>query len=76
MTSHSTKPQLLFMTSSYLQNHITKYSSSLSYNHGYLWSTALYSQKTLIMSFYLSDTGLFLITAKFLAPANQHELSQ
>jgi hypothetical protein len=47
-----------------------------SYNLGYLWNTAsLCSQKTLPW-FHLNDACLFLIAANFLAPANQHQLSQ
>ena len=43
------------------------------YNLGYLWNTAsLCFQKTLPRC-HLDDTGLFLITANFLAPANQHQ---
>jgi hypothetical protein len=33
----------------------------------------LYSQKMLLRRFHLNDAGLFLITADFLTPANQHE---
>jgi hypothetical protein len=56
--------------------HITKSSHSTRYNLGYLWNTAsLCSQKT-IPRFQLSDAGLFLIIANFLAPANQHQFSQ
>jgi hypothetical protein len=57
--------------------HITKSSCSRRYNLGYLWNTVcLCSQKTLPRRFHLSDAGLFIITANFLAPANQHQLSQ
>ena len=44
------------------------------YNLGYLWNTAsLCFQKTLPRRCHLNDAGLFLITANFLAPANQHQ---
>jgi hypothetical protein len=57
--------------------HINKYSCSTRYNLGYLWNTAsLCSQKTLSRRFHLGDAGLFLMTANFLAPGNQHRLSQ
>jgi hypothetical protein len=43
------------------------------YNLGYLWNTAsLCIQKTLPRC-HLNDAGLFLITANFLAPADQHQ---
>lgn len=78
LASHSAKPQLLSMTSSYLQNqyHLGDFYTlpSTKYNVGCLWDTAsLYSQKILP----LSDGRLFLITANPFAPANQHHwLSQ
>ena len=57
--------------------HITKYSCSMKYNLGYLWNMAsLCSQKTLPRRFHLSNAGIFLITTNFLAPTNQHQLSQ
>jgi hypothetical protein len=57
--------------------HISKPSCSMRYNLSCLWNTAsLCSQKILPRRFHLSDAGLFLITANFLAPANQHQLSQ
>jgi hypothetical protein len=44
------------------------------YNLGYLWNTAsLCFQKTLPRRCHLNDAGLFLISANFLAPANQHQ---
>ena len=53
--------------------HITKSSLQL----GSLCKTAsLCSQKTLPRNFHLSDAGFFIITVYFLAPANQHQLSQ
>jgi hypothetical protein len=79
---HNAKTQLLSMTSSCLQNlyhigDITKCSYIMGYNLDYLWNTpSLCSQKTFPRRFYFSDAGLFLITANFLAPANQHQLSQ
>ncbi len=54
--------------------HITKSSHSTRYNLGYLWNTASCAlQKTLPRRCHLNDAGLFLITANFLAPANQHQ---
>jgi len=83
MAFHSAKPQLLFMTS-WLQNqyHLcdsytlpsmaTAWGTTLA-----IWNTAsLCSQKTLSRRFHLSDACLFLISTNFLAPANQHQLSQ
>ena len=55
--------------------YITNYSCSMRYNLGYLWNTALWSQK-ILRRFHLSDAGLFLVTTNFLAPANHHKLSQ
>ena len=44
------------------------------YNLGYLWDTvSLCFQKTLPRRCHLNDAGLFLITANFLASANQHQ---
>ena len=54
--------------------HITKSCCSTRHNIGYFWNTAsLCSQKTLPRRCHLNDAGLFLITANFLAPANQHQ---
>jgi hypothetical protein len=70
--------------------HITKFSCSMRYSLGYLWNTAsLYFQKTLPTSplcllkmlFVRLNHGLLwcwsrLNHSKFLAPTNQHQLSQ
>jgi hypothetical protein len=57
--------------------HIIKSHCSMKYNHDYLWNAAsLSSQKTLSRRCHLNNAGLFLVTANFLAPANQHQQSQ
>lgn len=78
------EPQLLFMTPSCLQNQyhlgdsytvpslVTAQNTSVAISGTH----SLCSQKTLPRRFHLSDAGLFLITANFLAPANQHQYSQ
>ena len=75
------EPQLLFVTPSCLQNqyHLgdsyTVPSPATAQNTTVATSGthSLCSQKTLPRKFHLSDAGLFLITANFLAPANQHQ---
>ena len=75
LTSHNFKPQLLSMTPSCFQN--IKSSCSMRCNLSYLWKIfSLGSQKTLPRRFHFSGTSFFLITDNFLAPANQHQLSQ
>ena len=81
MTSHSAKSQLFFMTASCLQNqyHLgdsytlpspaTAQGTTLAISG----TQPLCSQKTLLRRCHLNDAGLFLITANFLAPANQHQ---
>jgi hypothetical protein len=80
MTSHSVKPQLFFMTPSCLQN---KYHLGDTYtlpNEAAAKGTTLPISGTQLLCasrrFHLSDVGLFLITANFLAPANQLQLYQ
>jgi hypothetical protein len=81
MASHSAESQLLCVTPSCLQNqyHLgDPYTLPIllqqEYNRGYLWNTAsLCFQKTLPRRCHFNDAGLFLITANFLAPANQHQ---
>ena len=54
-------------------SHITKFSWSMRYNLGYIWTTtSLCSQKILARRFDLSDVGLFIITANFLVRTYQH----
>uniref|UniRef100_A0A8C6GL60 Uncharacterized protein n=1 Tax=Mus spicilegus TaxID=10103 RepID=A0A8C6GL60_MUSSI len=84
MASHSAEPQLLCETPSCLQNqyHLgdpytlpspaTAQGTTLAISG----TQPLCSQKTLPRRCHLNDVGLFLITANFLAPANQHQQSQ
>ena len=81
MASHSAEPQLLCVTPSCLQNqyHLgdsytlpspaTAQGTTLAISG----TQPLCSQKTLPRRCHLNDAGLFLITANFLAPANQHQ---
>jgi len=81
MASRSAQPQLLFMTPSCLQNqyHLgdsytlpspaTAQGTTLAISG----TQPLCSQKTLPRRCHLNDAGLFLITANFLAPANQYQ---
>lgn len=82
--SHA-EPQLLSVTLPCLQNHyflgdpymVPSLAARTRYNLGCLWSTAsLCFQETLLRRFHFNDAGHFLITTKFLAPVNQHQLSQ
>ena len=58
-------------------SHITKSCFSTTYSLGFLWNIAsACSQKTLHRRFHLSDIGIFLTTANFLASANHHQLGQ
>ena len=83
LASHTATPQLLSMIPSCLQDqhHLRDYfpvpslAASTRYNLGCLWNIAsLCAQETLLRRFYFSDAGLFLITAKFLGSAGQHQL--
>jgi hypothetical protein len=82
--SHSAERQLLCMTPSCLQNqyHLDDSHTLLSPTVARGTTLAisgtqpLYSQKILPRRCHLNDADLFLIIANFLAPANQHQLSQ
>jgi hypothetical protein len=88
MTTYNAKPQLFFMTPSCLQNqyHLgdsytlpstaAAYGTSLAMFRTQLLCAFRKEKKKLLRRFHFSAAGFFLITANFLAPANQHQLSQ
>ena len=80
-TSHSVEPQLLFRTPSCPQNQYHLDDTDTLPSPAAAGGTTLVisgsqplcSQKTLPRRCHLNDAGFFLITANFLAPANQHQ---
>jgi hypothetical protein len=81
MASHNAEPQLLCVTPSCLQNQYHLVNSYTLLSPATAQGTTLVIsetqplcfQKTLPRRFHLNDAGLFLITANFLAPANQYQ---
>jgi hypothetical protein len=84
MASYSVEPQLLCVTTSCLQNQYHLGNSYTLSSPATAQGTTLAisgiqplcSQKILTRRCHLTDAALFLITANFLASANQHQLSQ
>jgi hypothetical protein len=81
MASHSAEPQVLCVTPSCLQNQyhlgdsytLPRPATAQGTTLAISGTQPLCSQKTHPRRCHLSDAGLFLITANFLAPANQHQ---